>query len=102
MPSSIGNRNDPSALNLWSRSNPGDLRVTTFCIWILIILNLMLWGCHSGAPLPPSDQPSTILFMGHTYDHHGKGERVDPRLEALDYALFHRVILGGDVCSEAL
>lgn len=48
------------------------------------------------------DAPDHFLFMGHTYDHHGLGERVDPRLEKLNYAQFDRVILGGDVCSEAL
>lgn len=41
------------------------------------------------------------LFLGHTYDHHGEGRRVDQRLERLDPSAFDRIILGGDICSEA-
>ncbi|HFA51317.1 MAG TPA: hypothetical protein ENJ95_20070 [Bacteroidetes bacterium] len=41
------------------------------------------------------------FFAGHTYfwGHH---KRVDFRLEALDYSIYDRVWLGGDVTSEAL
>ncbi len=68
----------------------------------LIIVVFFLNGCDNQASLKNSEPISTFLFMGHTYDHHGNGERVDPRLEQLEYSNFDRVILGGDVCSEAM
>jgi hypothetical protein len=43
-----------------------------------------------------------FLFMGHTYDWQASGDQVDPRLEGLNYGRYHRIMLGGDVCSETL
>lgn len=41
------------------------------------------------------------IFMGHGYDWQGGSAKVDPRLERLDYSPYHRIMLGGDMCSEA-
>ena len=42
------------------------------------------------------------IFMGHIYDFHALGDKVDPRIEQLDLSGYDGIWLGGDVCSEAL
>ena len=42
----------------------------------------------------------SFIFLGHTYDWHSDGKKVDPRLEKIDYSQFDGVWLGGDICSE--
>ena len=44
----------------------------------------------------------SYFFAGHTYKWHTPGNKVDERLEQLDYSNYEGVWLGGDVCSEAL
>ncbi len=47
--------------------------------------------------LPVIEQKTDYLFLGHTYF---KENRVDPRLETLDYSIYKGIWLGGDMCSE--
>ena len=42
------------------------------------------------------------FFEGHTYQWHTAGDKVDERLEKLDFSGYDGIWLGGDVCSEAL
>ncbi|MCB9266685.1 MAG: metallophosphoesterase [Lewinellaceae bacterium] len=46
----------------------------------------------------PSSQPEQYIFLGHPYDWNF-ADRIDPRLEELDYSGFSQVWLGGDVCA---
>lgn len=39
------------------------------------------------------------LFLGHPYQWHGEGDRVDARVEALPLNAFEQIWLGGDVCA---
>lgn len=42
------------------------------------------------------------MFVGHTYQWHTDGSKVDKRLVELDKSGYDRIWLGGDVCSEAM
>lgn len=52
--------------------------------------------------LPLSNDTLYYLFSGHTYYWGGGHDRVDFRLEGLDHAIYNRIWLGGDICSESL
>jgi|GEM_PF-6127933 len=69
---------------------------------VLALTAIASSGCEKTAETHSNNDPFRIFFAGHTYDHHGLGKRVDPRLEKLDYNRYDRIVLGGDVCSEAL
>ncbi len=45
------------------------------------------------------DASQHILFLGHPYDWRA-GDRVDPRVEALDFSKYDQIWLGGDVCGQ--
>ena len=64
----------------------------------LTILFLLFYSCHLWA------QKDTIkyFFAGHTYKWFTPGNKVDERLELIDFGQYEGVWLGGDVCSEAL
>lgn len=42
------------------------------------------------------------FFEGHTYQWHTAGDKVDERLEKMDFSKYDGIWLGGDVCSESL
>jgi predicted phosphodiesterase len=42
------------------------------------------------------------FFEGHTYQWHTAGDKVDERLEKMDFSEYDGIWLGGDVCSESL
>lgn len=67
----------------------------------MVWLSFMLSACSCGGQEDMS-VTKRFLYLGHAYDHHGEGRRVDPRLENLDYSAFDRILLGGDLCSEAM
>lgn len=59
------------------------------------LLLLFLASCQlADTPAPEN----TYLFLGHPYDWQSEN-RIDPRLELLDYNRFTGVWLGGDVCA---
>ncbi len=59
---------------------------------LLLAVALWLSGCK--------EQPvQHIIFLGHPYDWNA-GNRIDPRIEALDLSAYDHIWLGGDVCSE--
>lgn len=60
---------------------------TCSCLWFI--------GCKQPASSP---QVQAYLFLGHPYDWRTEN-RLDPRLELLDYSRFAGVWLGGDVCA---
>jgi len=45
----------------------------------------------------PDGQEAQYLFLGHVYH---KENRIDPRLERIDYSRFRGIWLGGDLCAE--
>lgn len=55
-------------------------------------------GCSGQTAKPAA--PERYLFLGHPYDWNYP-DRVDGRLERLDYRPYTQIWLGGDVCSHA-
>ncbi|MCB0579844.1 MAG: metallophosphoesterase [Phaeodactylibacter sp.] len=51
-------------------------------------------ACREAGPATPE----RYIFLGHPYDWNST-DRVDPRLERLDYSAYRQVWLGGDVCA---
>lgn len=49
-----------------------------------------------------SENGFRFFYAGHCYQPNTAGDKVDYRLEQLDYSSYQGVWLGGDVCSEAL
>jgi len=45
----------------------------------------------------PTEEKSDYIFLGHIYNTEN---RIDPRLETIDYQTYKGVWLGGDLCSE--
>lgn len=81
--------------------NLGIQRFTFFrFLFLLPALGLLAaqWGCAGRAGGSPA--PERYLFLGHPYDWNYPN-RVDPRLERLDYSPYTQVWLGGDVCSRS-
>ena len=60
---------------------------------------ILLLGLFSQEYL--SAQRHQYIFLGHTYEWHTGGAKVDHRLEELDFSDYSRIWLGGDICSEA-
>ncbi len=54
------------------------------------------------AGLYAQQNAARYIFIGHCYQFYTPGDKVDYRLEELDYSGFDGVWLGGDVCSEAM
>ncbi len=59
---------------------------------LLLAASLIFPGCEK-------DTSQRILFLGHPYDWR-TGDRVDPRIEALDLSVYDQIWLGGDVCGQ--
>ena len=53
-------------------------------------------SCTEKPDLAPS-QPQTIIFLGHIYQ---ESNRIDPRLEKINFKKYDQIWLGGDICSE--
>ena len=64
----------------------------------ILILILLLFSLTTNAT---EKDTLTYLFMGHTYQWGSGGNRVDQRLENIDFSDFDGIWLGGDICSEA-
>ena len=56
----------------------------------------------SSAVLYAQEPVARYIFIGHCYQPYTAGDKVDYRLEELDFSGFNGVWLGGDVCSEAM
>ena len=67
---------------------------------IFIVFSLLgLFACNKAEVVVdlPIEQKSEYLFLGHTYF---KSNRIDPRLETIDYRGYKGIWLGGDLCAE--
>jgi len=45
---------------------------------------------------------ASYIFIGHCYQYNTAGDKVDYRIEQLDFSAYDGIWLGGDVCSEAM
>lgn len=70
-------------------------------MWRTFLFILALIGTENSLREEQPELSRRFFFVGHTYDHQGEGKRIDPRLEGLNFQQYDRIILGGDVCSEA-
>ncbi|MCB0706338.1 MAG: metallophosphoesterase [Saprospiraceae bacterium] len=57
---------------------------------------LLFAACGTG-----SEPLQRILFLGHPYQWHADGKRIDYRVEATDRNQFDKLWLGGDLCAKA-
>lgn len=66
---------------------------------VLLFSFLALLSCNKDSEIEekPIEQKTEYIFLGHTYN---KSNRIDPRLEKIDYQTYKGVWLGGDLCSE--
>ena len=65
-------------------------------IFLIILLGLSSMSLYGQKPV------AKFIFIGHCYQAHTAGDKVDYRLEEFDFSDFNGVWLGGDVCSEAM
>ena len=66
----------------------------------LFFLLLFFFACNKDSEIievTTGEKKPEFLFLGHTYF---KSNRIDPRLEGIDYSRYKGVWLGGDLCSE--
>lgn len=65
---------------------------------------LILSSCdtNSSSPAPPAEVNSTYLVLGHIYQYGSPHEynRIDHRLEGVDFGRYSGILLGGDLCTE--
>lgn len=61
----------------------------------LVGISILIGGCRHDPILP--GKPYEIIFLGHTYQHR---DRMDARLEKINYDRYGQVWLGGDMLSE--
>lgn len=62
-----------------------------------VLLLLVITGCQAPSPAPNLTSQQ-FIFLGHPYDWLVE-DRIDPRLELLDFDQYQGVWLGGDVCA---
>ncbi|MEM1119478.1 MAG: hypothetical protein AAGJ18_03470 [Bacteroidota bacterium] len=63
-----------------------------------LLFLLLFLACNNREIIElPTEQKNQYLFLGHTY---AQENRVDPRLEKIDYDCYKGIWLGGDLCSE--
>lgn len=64
---------------------------------LFVFMGLMACNKNRDRIQLPVEQKPQYLFLGHIYN---KENRIDPRLEQINYAAYKGVWLGGDLCSE--
>ncbi len=64
---------------------------------IIALVLLIITACQPPAPAV-GDSSQQFIFLGHPYDWLTEN-RIDPRLELLDFSQYQGVWLGGDVCA---
>jgi len=68
-------------------------------LFIISVFGFLIIG-NSG--FSQTENEIRYFYAGHCYQPNTAGDKVDYRLEQLDYSSYAGVWLGGDVCSEAL
>lgn len=72
-----------------------------YCAYLFLTIIFLLSACKKETPSHNLFVPvKNILFLGHTYQWHTEGNKIDARLERLDYSDVDQIWLGGDICSE--
>ncbi len=68
--------------------------------FVFLLLMSLIYSCY---PKHLRNSPKNVkqyIFLGHIYDWNAKsGNRVDPRIEKIDFKQFDQIWLGGDLCS---
>lgn len=80
------------------KTNPQNDTIYMVSRWLGLYVVCVAWACTK-PDWVVADAPRTYLFLGHPYDWY-YDDRIDPRLELLDFARFDGVWLGGDVCAK--
>lgn len=62
--------------------------------WFFLGLFLCLYACQNQNP------PQRFLFIGHGYQWVEAGDRMDYRLELIDFEQYDQIWLGGDICAK--
>ena len=66
--------------------------------FFFVLLLLGITACQSSPATTEQPTPQQFIFLGHPYDWLTE-DRIDPRLELLDFSQYQGVWLGGDVCA---
>ena len=77
--------------------------IRTYIIFFLTFA--LLSSCKKEKPTPidinvNKNKDFTYIFLGHIYDAYGKGRKVDPRVECINFSNYDQIWLGGDLCTE--
>ncbi len=67
-----------------------------YTIWILGLL--LAISCSEEKVTNPHAE--NIIVLGHTYQWHADGTKIDHRIADVDFSQYRGVWLGGDMCSE--
>lgn len=80
------------------------MKTTVKNTYSFIIRSLLIFVVCLPFSVHAQSEPDTLkyFFEGHTYQWHTAGDKVDERLEKMDFSDYDGIWLGGDVCSEAL
>lgn len=65
---------------------------TKFVLYTIVLLSL--FSCNN------SKKKINIIFIGHCYRWHEGHDKIDKRIESINYKKYDELWLGGDVCSE--
>lgn len=76
-------------------------RFTVISTTMLLCITGLLASCNPADLEPLDERNDTYLVLGHTYQHHSTHEnnRIDHRLEMVDFSKYAGILLGGDNCS---
>jgi len=68
---------------------------------VIIILTVLLLSCTSKQEPSNNSDVLSIIFIGHSYKWHEKNkDRIDPRIEKINYSNYDEIWLGGDLVLE--
>ncbi len=72
-------------------------------VFILMIAGVLsLVSCDQNNPGPAQAETNTYLVLGHIYQWGSPADnnRIDHRLEGVDFGKYDGILLGGDICTE--
>lgn len=69
-------------------------------IFFFLLTVILLQACTENQPEAPCDKNAHYIHVAHTRLRDTVNQKVDPRIEAIDFSKFDMTLLGGDLCEE--